>query len=202
MYERKVFQRYLTTEEEKRLFKAVEALADPLARRDAAWMRLLRYTGMRIGSLAGLTVADAKCGLREKHLPLADAHAKRGNGYSVYLAKPALQALRKLLKVRRAQGFAEIPDEPLIMSRNRRPLCVRSYQLRMQKWRQAAGLEVHASPHWMRHTLAKRIMAQSTASDKVGVVQHALGQRARASAEVYTFPDREEIEEAMEAAGR
>lgn len=76
-----IFSRYLTEDEEKRLFKTVRQFADIYARRDAAWMQLLRHTGIRVGTLSGLTVADAKNAARDHSLTLRGEICKRGKGF-------------------------------------------------------------------------------------------------------------------------
>ncbi len=77
-------------------------------------------------------------------------------------------------------------------------MSIRSFQERVTHWCQVARLEVMVSPHWFRHTLAKRIMKNSTAQDPRGVVQGALCQKSINSTSIYTLPDREDIEQAME----
>lgn len=197
-YQRAVFTRYLKRDEEKRLLAHVGQFADIQARRDHAWMRLLRHTGIRVGSAAGITVDDARDALARQRLRLR--RAKGGNAYEVPVNRDARSALRDLLKVRREQGHPMVGEDPLIMSRKRRGLSVRSFQARMQQWVRSAGLEVEATPHWFRHTLAKRVMAQSTAADPRSIVQGALGQRSPQSTVVYTMPDREDVERALEEA--
>lgn len=200
--DRKVFERYLTITEERKLSRTVAQFADVYARRDAAWMKLLRQTGIRVGSLAGLTVGEARQALRTHYLDVSDAHAKGGHGYSVFATKPARRALQALLAIRRELGHALATDEPLIVSRHRRGLSVRSFQARLQKWRREAGLPVDASPHWFRHTLAKRVLEQSTAppASALRIVQLALGHRNSRSTEIYTLPCREDLETALEEA--
>ena len=58
-------------------------------------------------------------------------------------------------------------------------------------------LKVPVSPHWFRHTLAKRMMKHSTSRDPRGVVQSVLQHRSIDSTLVYTRPDREEVERAL-----
>ena len=200
MHQRHVFERYLRPDEERRLLRFIARVNDIYAARDHAWMRLLRQTGLRIGSLARLTVGEAQDALREHRLVVAADKAKGGRGYSVLLNRRAQQALRDLLRIRREMGHAPVPDQPLIMSRNHRAMSVRSYQSRMRNWVIAAGLGVEASPHWFRHTLAKRIIERSTARDPRAIVQHALGHANIVSTAVYTWPDRDDIERAMEEA--
>lgn len=196
--QRAVFERYLTEAEEARLFRHVNQFADVLARRDAAWMLLLRKTGIRVGSLAGLTVADARSAVATKTLTLADAHAKGGRGYQVPCNKDALRALRTLLSVRRELVAVQSVSDPLICTHRGSGMSVRSFQARFAQWCADAGLSVKASPHWMRHTLAKRIIAVSTARNPLGVVQAALGHASLVSTSVYTLPDREEIANSLE----
>jgi site-specific recombinase XerD len=197
---RKVFDRYLTETQEKALFKAVDGDSSLYARRDAAWMRLLRQTGMRVGSLAGLTVADAREAISAKRLVLRPEICKRGNGYEVYLNRGAHQALKDLIKVRRDQGFPDIGSEPLIVSRHKQALSIRSLQHRMRYWCGRAGIDERVSPHWFRHTLAKRIMARSTARNPLEIVKHVLGHVSLDSTIVYAAPDKETVQRAMEEA--
>jgi site-specific recombinase XerC len=197
---RAVFERYLTEREEKKLFTHVAAFESPLAQRDLAWMRLLRQTGIRVGSLSKLTLEMGRDALMTNRLDIRSDIAKGEVGYSVALNTVAQRAVRDLIRARRRMGFNEIPEDPLILSTRGRALSVRSFQARMQQWVREAGLQVAASPHWMRHTLAKRVIARSEARDPLGIVQAALGQRSRQSAAIYTLPDREEVARELERA--
>ncbi|MFZ5514670.1 MAG: tyrosine-type recombinase/integrase [Pseudomonadota bacterium] len=199
-YERRVFDRYLAVSEEKQLFRTIKQFGDVHARRDHAWMRLLRQTGIRVGALHGLSVHDAELAIKDGYLRIRSSINKGGRAYSVYLNKEARRALVDLLKIRREMGHPQHPDAPLVMSRKHQAMSVRSYQSRMQHWVQAAGLGIDASPHWFRHTLAKRIFSQSTAQDPRGIAQGVLGHASINSTAVYTLPDRESLARAMEEA--
>lgn len=192
------FNRYLTQAEERQLFSHVKQFASPLARRDHAWMRLARNTGLRVGTLAGLTVMDARQALAGGYLAIRSDIAKRKQAHTVHLNRAATRALRDLLKIRREMGRAESDDDALIVSRNHRGLSIRSFQARMRKWSESAGLPVAATPHWFRHTLAMRLMRNSTAADPRGVVQGVLGHRDINSTSVYTRPSREDLDLALD----
>lgn len=198
MYQRKVFERYLSITEERLLLRTVAEYTSILAQRDHAWMRLLRQTGIRVGTLAGLTVFDAHEALKDGRVYSRPEISKGENGYFVYLNKKARQALKDLLHIRRAMGHPDNADAPLVMSRNNGAMSVRSFQARMVQWCGVAGLPFQASPHWWRHTLAKRIVQQSTARDPRGIVQAALGHSSISSTAVYTLPDREDVARALE----
>lgn len=197
-YTRRVFTRYLTEAEERQLLGTVRQYADPLAQRDHAWMRWLRQTGIRVAAASRFTCHDARQALATGYQTVRGE--KGGRTTTVYLNKRGRAALQDLLRIRRAMGHPEHPEAPLVVSRRRRGLSVRSYQARMRYWCQLAGLDVQASPHWFRHTLAKRLMARSTATDPQGVVQLALNHASRESTTVYTLPDREDMQRAMEDA--
>ena len=197
---RKVFSRYLTEPEERQLWRCVKQYGDLLSRRDYAWMRLMRHSGIRVGTAAGLTVGHGLAAISIKHL-MIEADINKGNSdHSVFMNGSARQAVRDLLKIRREMGYPAMSDQPLIMSRNHRALSVRSYQSRMVHWRNLAELP-EVSPHWFRHTLGKRIMKNSTADDPRGVVQVVLGHEDINTSATYTMPDREEIERIMEEIG-
>ncbi len=192
------FDRYLTGTESRRLLSAVRKRRGKIARRDGCWIRLGMFTGFRVGSLSGLTVGDARLALTGG--VLRARKAKRGLEYDVPVSSGIRRVLLEALAVRRAMGFdLDDADAPLFVSREGAALAVRSMQHQMKAWRDAAGIAVPASPHWLRHTFAKKVMRTTTHKDPQGVVQALLGHRTRRATEVYTQPDREELAQSMEA---
>ena len=196
----KPFTRYLTEKEERTLFATVGRFGDVYARRDHAWLRLLRQTGIRVGTLAGLNFGDARAALQSHYLDLRPEISKRGQGGRVFLTKKARKALADLMRIRREMDHPDRDGSALIYSRKHARMSVRSFEDRFRHWAILAGLSENATPHWLRHTLAKRIMQSSTANDPRGVVQATLGHRSIASTSLYTRPDREEVEFALEEA--
>jgi site-specific recombinase XerC len=205
MYQRQVFERYFNEKEERQLMQCVRGagglpgLPGVLAQRDAAWMSLLRQTGIRVTPLSALTVGDARAALSSGHLLVRGVTNKRGREQKVPLNRRANEALCVLLKVRAACTADHDFDAPLIVSREHNALSVRALQQRMQMWCDRAGL-ADGSPHWMRHTLAKRILARSTARNPLSVIAGVLGHSSVASTDFYTQPDKDEIAQAMEVA--
>ena len=201
MYKRQIFERYLRESEERQLLATVRRVDCVLAKRDAAWMLLMRNTGVRVCVVAGLTVADARDALCTQYLKIRAEINKGDSSHRLLVTKQIATTLQELLRIRKRMGHAEHPDAPLVMSRQLgKGLSIRSMQHRMRHWVKAAGLPVAASPHWWRHTLAKRAMAASESSNPQAVVQHLLGHKHRASTEIYTQPDRDDIEETLRAA--
>lgn len=197
---RKAFKRYFTEAEERQLFRTVGNVVDIHARRDYAWMRLLRQTGIRVETLAGLNVHDAQDALASKYLDLRPEITKGNRGGRIFITRKARAAFKDLLAIHREMGHGMATDSPLIFSRKHRRMSVRSFEARTRHWCNMAGLEDSGTPHWFRHTLAKRIMKNSTAEDPRGVVQVALTHASINSTAVYTLPDKEDVERAMEEA--
>ena len=196
---RKTFDRYLTEQEEKQLLGHIKQFKSNIAQRDAAWIDLLLATGIRVNVMANLTVGDARLALQSKKLRVRGEINKGKREYEVPASKRACAALRKLLALRAKQPPYGI-DSPLVTSRHHQALSVRSYQERLQHWRNEAGLTSPVSPHWMRHTVAKRIISRSQSSNPLSQVQMALGHSNIVSTGVYTYPDKEEMADVMEMA--
>ena len=166
--------KYFTEEEERTLFVTIDKVKGAIAERDWAWMYLLRHTGIRIGALAGLTIADARNGLATGRLELKAVHAKREQAHEVPLNKKAKIALRKLIRAVQERGYTASPEQALVMGRNNKGLSIRSFQSRMSHWVEMSGLNLKATPHWFRHTCAIRIMNQSTARNPLNIVSAAV----------------------------
>ena len=205
MRQRQVFERYFSEQEERQLMQCVRGASGlpgvpgVLALRDAAWMVLLRQTGIRVTPLARLTVGDARAALSRGALLVRGETNKRGREHKVPLNRKALDALGTLLKVRAALTSDHDFGAPLIISREHNNISVRALQQRMRMWCSRAGL-ADGSPHWMRHTLAKRLLARSTARNPLSIIAGVLGHGSLNSTDFYTQPDKEEIAQAMEVA--
>jgi site-specific recombinase XerD len=197
------FDRYLTLEEERKLLRAIARVNDIHAERDHAWIRLLLATGIRLGALSKLTVGDARHAISSQTLELRPEIQKRGHAHSVPVNREAEKALRDLLNIRKRMGHHnEDLDATLVMGRKHAPLAPRSYQDRMSLWAKEAGLSKAVSPHWLRHTVAKRLLATTTHHNPLQVVQRALGHRQLSSTGIYTIPDKESVREAFEGMRR
>jgi len=199
-YARKQFERYLTVDEEKKLFSYVAQFGDVMSRRDYAWMGVLRQSGMRVKAMSLFTVEDARVSLATGYFHIRAETNKGGKAYTVKANKKALKHLSALLSIRVEMGFLEVNGGALVMGRNHKALSIRSYQDRIKHWRFAAGLKCDVSPHWFRHTLAKRIISTSVSRNPLAIVQVVLGHASIVSTGVYTMPDKEELSLSMEAA--
>ncbi len=190
--------KYFLDREIKQLFKHVKKVNDLLAQRDLVWMKFLYHTGVRIGYFAALSVLDGKEIIRTGRLDLPAV--KGGKKGRVRVAKAAIQDMRALLRIRKKMGYPDLPEAPLVYSRNHDRMAVRSYQASVAYWVTDAGLDLKASPHWFRHTFARNFLARTTAPiDRALVLlQHQLNHKSINSTMQYLRPGRDEIEQAMD----
>jgi len=114
--------------------------------RTYAVVELLLQTGMRIGELARLTMADVKLGKGarsgEVHISSFNRHPER----SVPLNSRAQKALDAYLKERRAGDAKNV-----FITRNSKPLLVRNIRATIKRYLDLAGIE-DATVNDLRHT--------------------------------------------------
>lgn len=193
-------RRYLTDGQQTQLLACVKKHAAVLARRDYAWIRLLRDTGMRIGEFSKMTLGDALFACETGWIHIPKKHRKGGRAdHRIPIDRNARAALELLIEIHYEMGGTEDAHEPLVFSRKGRgtqALSVRSYQVRVARWCTEANIEP-ASPHWLRHTRAMNVMRRSQAQDPRGVVQALLGHASIASTGVYTGVTKEALLEAV-----
>lgn len=216
------FVRYLTEEEQARLWKTVRLqCGNVVARRDLAWMQLMCTTGLRLGEFARVTVGDALEALRSGYLFVPKEYRKGWNrrpnaagrlrpppeDLSLLMTDERRRLLRELLAVR-AELTGCAPGalgDPLVVGRSGGGMTERAFEKRCKHWGALAGLPDRFSPHWFRHTYGKNVVRRSTAKDPRAVVQVMLGHKSLNSTGIYTAVDKEEVEQAVreaEGAGR
>jgi site-specific recombinase XerC len=206
--------RYLTDAQQAKVMATLRSHAAVLARRDYAWISLLRSTGLRIGEFARMNLADAEFALKTGWLYIPRENRKATGGkpatgdrparaatrqdHQVPVTRPVREALEALCAIHAEMGGPGTPEAPLVFSRKHGRMSVRTYEFRMAHWCQAAGIG-HASPHWLRHTRAMNIMRRSTSANPLRLVQAALGHGSIASTGIYTAVSKEELLEGLEA---
>jgi site-specific recombinase XerC len=194
-----MLKRYLTEDEQRLLLSTVKKYSDVLARRDYAWMRLLKDTGFRIREFSLMTVNDAMLALKTGYIYIPREHRKgKRQDHTKLVTDPVRKDLLDLLDIRREMGYLEDGDVPLVMSRKHVAMTVRAYQQRVAFWAQQAEIPGKVSPHWFRHTRAMNIMRRSTSNDPRGIVKAELGHSTISSSGIYTDISREDLQAALE----
>jgi len=198
-----VFDKYFTPDEEKQLLGCIKTrISDVYARRDYWWMVFLRHTGLRVSTLVTLTVGDAKRTVRTEQVTVTRLKKRgraKGSDRQFYANKRVRAALSNLLMIHSQMvdhDRWDIPaeDRPLLISRNQQPITVRSLQLRMTQWCREANLPFDATPHWWRHTWAKRRLAEKNDMETLLKIQVHLDHSDLKTTSIYLQPDKESMQ--------
>jgi len=170
--------------------------SSPFGLRDHAVIRLFSQTGLRVGEMVGLDVGHVfHAGAARHQLDLPAAACKGHRSRVIPLNDSARQAIQDLVDFLVMRGFQAQPDSPLLQDRRHRRLPVREVQRLVQTHRQAAGLDIRATPHSFRHGFATQL------ADKVSlrIVQQLLGHRFLASTETYLHNQPDQLAQAVAA---
>ena len=175
-------RRCLSNSEVRLLLSAVD-LRSPFGKRDYLLIMFLYHTGLRVGEVSRLLVQlVSRDGKAFHSLDLPAIFCKGRRGRVVPLNATARSCVEIMLQFNHARGLSVAPAAPLFQNRKHCPLSVRSIQKLIQKYRNAAELEIAATPHTLRH-------AHATALQDSGVpsraIQAGLGHRRLSTTETY-----------------
>ena len=181
----------LTRSEVRQMLGAINLTKYAFGKRDYLLILFLYHTGLRVGEVSALTIGLVDNDREPRnylHLPAAVCKGSRGR--VVPLNAVAQECIRKLLTSYNQLGMSIAPEAPLFQNRLGTPLSVRSIQKLISLYRDAAGLDVRATPHSFRHTHASHLVAAGVPTVHV---QKLLGHRQLSSTQVYTTVRKEEL---------
>jgi site-specific recombinase XerD len=136
----------------------------PAGSRDLAILLLLLDTGMRLGELAGISVADGESALRDGMLRVFGKGARER---FVPVGATTQNALRRYLQLHRQDGH----PQSLFLGSSRRPLTDEGIRQVVRRMARRAGV-TNVHPHRLRHTSAITFLR---AGGDVFVLQRILG---------------------------
>ena len=167
-------RRCLTHSQVRQLLDSVD-LHSSFGRRDYLLIMFLYQTGLRVGECSRLILhLVARDGQAFSQLDLPAMFCKGPRGRVVPLNATARACIEKMIQFNKSRGLSTAPGAPLFQNRKHCPLSVRSIQKLLVKYRVAAGLEIAATPHTLRHTNASALLA---AGVPTRVIQMGLGLR-------------------------
>jgi site-specific recombinase XerD len=139
--------------------------------RDAAIVELLLQTGIRLGELARLTLADVKLPTKITPDPTntGELYIRQGKGRKdrvLSLNHKVCRALKTYLMVR-----PPLPSPALFTSKFQRPITPRGYEWILAKHLKAAGIR-NASVHTLRHTFGTHMVKSGS---NLRTVQEMMG---------------------------
>jgi site-specific recombinase XerD len=176
--------RALSDSEVARLLAAVDAGNGEAARRDAALVRLLLNTGIRLSSALNLRAEDVDLARGELNL----RRTKNDAPVVLPLSREAVRGLRAYL--RGAEGGYIFPGDD-------GPLTRRQAGRRIDQAAERAGLRGRATAHSCRHTFACRLLR--TTGGNLPLVQQALAHRSITSTVIYAQIEAGALREALGA---
>jgi len=176
----------LSTAEVHALLRVAGGSGHGHARRDYALVQLLVQTGLRVGEVAALRLADVE--LRERTGQVRVRDGKGGKARDVPLNASARRALRLYLELRPGAPA----DMPLFLSSRNAPLPVRSIQAILGRLARRAHLDrLPVSPHTLRHTFALNFLRANPG--KLVELANLLGHDSLDTTAVYTRPSRDDL---------
>lgn len=167
----KPLPKFLSKADARRLLEAADG-DDPYTRRDRAILETLYATGVRLGEIHGLNLADLDIGRRKILVT-----GRGGDERYVVFGPPAAEALQIYLShIRPGLAAHSRPESSaLFLNRNGQKLGRRSYQNIIQHWAKEAGLPDDLHPHVLRHSFATHILEGGC---DLRVIQELMGHRS------------------------
>ena len=171
--------KYLTEDEVSRLLNEGYKHGTNEGQRDAVMMELLYATGLRVGELVSLNIADVN--LEESYVRCLGKGSKER---IVHLYPKAAQELHNYMKRARAVMLGKRKEEQALFVNHRGERLTRQWVWSVLKtYAQAAGIQSSITPHTLRHSFATHLL-QNGAS--LRHVQELLGHSSISTTQVYT----------------
>lgn len=166
----------------------------PIGLRDRAILELLYATGVRIGELTALNLADV-------HPPVEEIRVLgKGNKERVVLVgRAAQEALAEYLERGRPALAAMASEQARAVFLNTRGSRMGDRDARhlMEKYIKAVSESLNISPHTLRHTFATHLLSHGA---DLRAVQELLGHSSVATTQIYTHVTQERLKEVYDKA--
>jgi integrase/recombinase XerC/integrase/recombinase XerD len=143
--------------------------------RDNVILELLFSTGIRIGELVALNLADVELEKREIQIT-----GRGTRGRIVPLSQDVLNGIGGYLELR---GDRTLANGALFVGRSGTRLTIYSIENIFKKHVRLADIKRHITPHSLRHTMAAMLVSAGT---DIRAVQEILGHASILSTQVYT----------------
>ena len=170
----------------------------PVSRRDRALLELLYGTGMRIGELVGMSMADLDLGeatvrvlgkgQKERILPVGRCAHEALTAWLVPAGRGEMEPER---------WHSQLDQEAVWLNQRGRRLSRQGAWGVVKKRAQQVGLGAKVSPHVFRHSCATHMLDHGA---DIRAVQEFLGHASISTTQVYTMVSREKLWEAYRAA--
>ena len=150
--------------------------------RDVAIMELFYSSGLRLGELAALDVADVD--------PYTESVRVLGKGRKERVCPVGLPALEAISRYRAA---ANVHSGPIFISKSRRRMSTRSIWLVLKRYLRHTSIPISISPHKLRHSFATHLLDRGA---DLRSVQALLGHASLSTTQIYTHVTVERLKKA------
>jgi integrase/recombinase XerC len=178
----------LSVEAAQRLLDGEEN-SSPVLIQDVAMFELLYSSGLRVGELVALELADN---------PAQGEVTVTGKGSktrTVPVGAKARGALKQWLSVR--SEIASPDEKALFVGARGKRISPSRVWLRLTAWAKRRGLAEHVHPHMLRHSFATHMLQSS---QDLRAVQELLGHASISTTQVYTHLDFQALAKVYDAA--
>ena len=177
----------LSVESAQRLLEGEEK--SPLAIQDRAMFELLYSSGLRVGELVALSLAD------EPARGEVTVTGKGSKTRTVPVGAKARAALESWLLLR--NSIAAPHEKALFVGARGRRITPGRVWDRLNAWAQRRGMAEHVHPHMLRHSFASHLLQSS---QDLRAVQEMLGHASISTTQVYTHLDFQALAKVYDAA--
>jgi integrase/recombinase XerC len=150
--------------------------------RDVAIMELFYSSGLRLGELTALDVADVDL--------YTESVRVLGKGRKERVCPAGLPALEAISRYRAA---ANVHSGPLFISKSRRRMSTRSIWLVVKRYLRHTSIPISISPHKLRHSFATHMLDRGA---DLRSVQALLGHASLSTTQIYTHVTVERLKKA------
>jgi len=162
-----------------------------LGARDRAILETIYSAGLRVSELVGLDVEDLD--------EFSEVVRVRGKGKKERLAPlgaKAVEAIEHYLGMRR-RAFGKPGRGPLFLNKAGKRISARSIGRKLPKYLLLADINIHVSPHALRHSFATHML---NAGADLRAVQELLGHKSLSTTQIYTHLTTRRLKEVYDRA--
>ena len=155
--------------------------------RDAAIVKLILFTGLRVGEIIHLRLSDVVLDDRKGSVVVREGKGTKRR--EIPLNAKARKSLLDYLQMR-----PDVESNMLFLGQRNEGVQSKTIQRAVQRYAKKAGLK-NATPHILRHSFAKALIDAGVSLEKVASL---LGHSNLNTTRIYTTPSLEELNDAIE----
>jgi len=161
----------------------------PLSKRDRAIFEMIYATGMRVGELISLNMADLDLSQNEILV-----YGKGSKERIVIIGRVAQEFLEDYIVESRGKLIHNKKTKALFLNNMGQRITARSIERNMKKYLQRAGTKKILTPHSLRHAFASHLLENGA---DMRSVQELLGHVSLSTTQIYTHLNKEQIKKAF-----